>query len=181
MLYRFTDSPVPMTPKYLPSFKDLQRDIERYLVSVGKCEKQKDGMLVFRGYDDALRLMFRLYLEEGALTPLAKHFRSWNWEHSYNDFLLDLTSALKANADWPNLQLLWEKGVIRVRKKQYNDIWKIEKNDPGTIPAESAQSSKELFLSSLDDIIALAQEFGTSEDVNKYSEMAQKVREGKKV
>ncbi len=166
--------------RFEPGFKDLQLDIERYLASIGKRDTRKDGMIVFRGYDDALKLMFDRYLEAGALAPLANHFRAWNWEYSYNDHLIELTSALKKAGDWPNLRVLWGEGVIRARRKLYNDMWKIEKNDPGTLKAESVTRSKEALLEALGDIGVMAEEFGTPEAVEKYAEMARKVREGKK-
>jgi hypothetical protein len=107
-----------MHDQYQPDFKNLQKDIERYLTSIGKREKRNDGMIVFRGYEDALQLMFKRYLAAGALEPFAKHLKTWNWEHSYNDFFSELTAELKRVDDWFNLELLWGKGVIQKRRKQ---------------------------------------------------------------
>ncbi|OVE80035.1 hypothetical protein BVY02_01550 [bacterium J17] len=90
------------------TFKDLQKDIERYLTSISKREKRSDGMVVFRGYNDALQLMFEKYLRKDALEPLAKHLRSWSWEHSYNDFLDKPTLSLKHTEDW--LEISWGVG-----------------------------------------------------------------------
>jgi hypothetical protein len=165
---------------FKPGFNDFQKDIERYLASTGRREKCDDGMIVFHGYDDALNKMFGWYLTKGALAPLAKHFRSWNWEYQYNDFLTGLTSALEEKRDWDNLHLLWEKGVLRCRKKMYNDIWKLEKDDPGTIKPTSYAEAKARLLKTLVDILLLAESFGSAGDIDRYRKMVQKVENGRK-
>ncbi len=169
-----------MNDQFQPSFSNLQKDIERYLTSIGNREMRSDGMIVYRGYDDALEIMFECYLKNGALEPLAKHFRSWNWEHSYNDFLNRLTLALKSAQDWSNLVLLWGKGVIQKRRKLYNDMWKIEKDDPGCLKQESIVESKKLLLQALGDFRAIAEALGRGTDFEKYSAMERKAREGKR-
>ncbi|HXV83776.1 MAG TPA: hypothetical protein VEG60_28295 [Candidatus Binatia bacterium] len=166
--------------EFKPGFIDLQRDIEGYLVSIGKREKTKDGTIVFRGYDDALKKMFNWYRKEGALAPLVKHLRSWNWEYGYNEFLTELTSSLKGTADWSNLQLLWEKGVLRSRKKLYNDMWKIEKDAAGTLTAKSFAGATERLLETLRDLTVLALEYGAADDVEKYRKLIHKVENGRK-
>lgn len=166
--------------EFEPSYKDFHKDIERYLTSIGKREKQKDGMIVFHGYDDALPRMFDWYLENNALAALTKEFRKWHWEHEYNNYLSRLTEALERDKDWENIKILWEKGVLQKRKKHYNDIWKIEKDSPGTIPAKSVKNVKALLLETLSDVIKLAQDYGSNEDVLRFQKINKKVHEGKK-
>jgi uncharacterized protein YdeI (YjbR/CyaY-like superfamily) len=38
---------------------------------------------------------------------LVAEFRKWNWEWSYNDYLLELSSGLQQEKDWPLLKDLW--------------------------------------------------------------------------
>lgn len=166
--------------EFEPSFKDFQRDIERYLISIGKREVQKDGMIVFHGYDEALGKMFRWYVENNANAPLVKEFRRWNWEYQYNDYLRDLTIALKVQGDWPNLQVLWEKGVLRSRKKLFNDMWKIEKNTPGTIDPKSFSEAKMRLLETLGDMADIARMHGSNEDVDNYAKIEKRINEGKR-
>jgi hypothetical protein len=166
--------------EFSPNYKNFQKDIERYLTSIGKREKRSDGMIVFRGYDDALRYMFKTYLEEGALEPLTKEFRSWNWEHGYNDFLEELTNTLRRKGDWQNLKLLWENGVLRCRRKLYNDMWKIEKDAPGTIEPKSFNTAKERLREALTDIRELAEAFGSAEEIGEYRKMTEKISKGRK-
>jgi hypothetical protein len=169
-----------MSTEYQPGFRDFQRDIERYLVSIGKCEKQKDGMTIFHGYNDALELMFTHYLDEGAVEPLVDHFRKWNWEWSYNKYLLELTSALEMTRDWASLQILWEKGVLRARKKHYNDIWKLEKAKPGTLKQDELMKVKTLLLEVLRKLKEFARVFGKGEDSERYEKMINNVQQGRK-
>jgi|LakMenEpi03Aug12_release.lakeMendotaPanAssembly.Ray.scaffolds.fasta_scaffold685831_1 hypothetical protein len=163
---------------FQPSYRGFHKDIEQYLTSIGKREKQKDGMVVFRGYDDALSLMFRMYLEKNELSSLAKEFRKWNWEHQYNDYLTELTEALKKDKDWENLKVLWEKGVLQKRKKLFNEIWKIEKDAPGTISHKSIVEVKDRLLETLSDVIKLARDYGSIADVERFEKMERRVQEG---
>jgi hypothetical protein len=168
-----------MKAELQPTYKKFQTDIERYIISLGKCEKSKDGMRTFWGYDDALSQMFGLYLEQSALEPLVEHFRRWNWERSYNQYLHDLTSALVAKRDWTLIQRLWE-GVIAKRRKLYNDIWKIEKDSPGTLPATHLPESKERLLETLAQLQEFAKTFGAPGEAQKYIEMAVRIENGKR-
>lgn len=60
-----------MPTSFTPTFKDMQKDIEHYLKSEGKYEKNEHGQEVYRGYPAALSLMFRLYMNEEAFVPLS--------------------------------------------------------------------------------------------------------------
>ena len=168
-----------MANEFHPSFKDFQKDIERYIISIGKYEKTKDGMMIFRGYFDALQMIFRRYLEHGAFDPLVAHFRSWNWEVGYNDYLLELTTALVARRDWPRLQRLWD-GVIARRRKFYNEVWKIEKDDPGTLPSKTLVDSEESLMETLGRVKAFADDLGQPGDADKYTKMMGRVQSRRK-
>jgi len=85
---------------FVPSYRNLQADIERYLTSVGQREITKGGFIVFRDYEEALPLMFGRYIDHGILNPLVDHFRRWNWEFGDNDYLLQLTDQLVQTHDW---------------------------------------------------------------------------------
>lgn len=168
-----------MSSQFQPKYKDFQQDIERYLVSIGKCEKTKDGMTVFRGYEDALKLIFSRYLDQEAYDPLVSHFRNWNWEETYNNFLWELTDALTKRRDWPRLQKLWD-GVIGKRRKLYNDIRKIENDDPGALPSKTVVQSKERLLETLERVKSFSEDLGNLADTEKYAKMIGKIERGRK-
>ena len=168
-----------MSKPFSPSFKHFQRDIERFLIASGLREKRKDGFTAFKGYENALQTMFNHYLDAGKFDPLVAHFRNWNWEMGYNDYLLTLTSVLSERRDWLLLKRLWE-GVIAKRKKAYNEVWKIEKANPGTLPGNTLMNSCERLVETLDRVRGFAQEMGRCEDVAKYAEMSDRVKSGKK-
>ena len=169
-----------MNDEFQPAFKNFQLDIEDYLISIGKYNKRDDDLTVFRGYDDALQMMFRRYLDHQAFEPLVTHFRSWNWEADYNDYLLELTTTLMNWQNWSLLQRLWE-GVIAKRRRHYNEVWKIEKDNPGTLPSRTVVESKEFLLETLNRVKVFAEDMGEPGDADKYTEMIGRIQQNKKV
>lgn len=164
-----------MPTSFTPSFQDMQKDIERYLKSEGKCEKNEHGQEVYRGYPAALSLMFRLYMKEEAFVPLVAHLRKWNWEWSYNDFLLKLTAKLRKTKNWPCLKELWT-AVIAKRKTNYNITRKYRKSLPEKIPESLLQKTRELLLESLKRFEAYAAELGQESDITEYLAMMERVQ-----
>ena len=51
-----------MNKPFTPSFQHFHKDVERYLKSEGKREKNEQGQTVYRGYPPAVALMFRTYI-----------------------------------------------------------------------------------------------------------------------
>lgn len=168
-----------MKAEFEPKYKNFQRDIESYLTSIGKREKLRDGFIRFTGYDAACDLMFQKYMERQSFTPLVSHLRTWNWELSYGEFLLKLTSVLVASADWTNLQSLWD-AVFAKRKKLYNDMWKIEREKPGALSTNSLQEAKERLIDTLQKILEFGTQLGNDSGVEKYKEALARVQAGKK-
>jgi hypothetical protein len=164
------------TKPFAPSFQDLQKDIERLLKSNGQVEKNEHGQTVFRGYPAALAGMFRLYLDEGALAPLVGELRKWNWEWSYSEYLLELTSRLQEKRDWPLLKTLWA-AVVAKRRTNYNKTRKAQKSVPDKIPDELVTKTQGLLLESLHRLQGYASELGHSADVEEYLEMTARVEQ----
>jgi hypothetical protein len=168
-----------MNKTFEPSFQNLQKDIERYLKSEGTVEKNEYGQTVYRGYPAALAKMSRMYSEREAFAPLVAEFRKWNWEWSYNDYLLELTSRLQEKKDWPLLKELWA-AVIAKRRTNYNKTRKARKAVPGKIPEELVTKTSELLLDSLRRLQRYASELGYEPEVRGYVEMVARVEGGKK-
>ena len=168
-----------MAGEFQPSFTNFQQDIEGYLTSIGKREKRKDGLTVFQGYYDAEQMMFQRYLDKGAFGPLVAHFKGWNWDVGYNDYLFELTTALITRPDWSLLQRLWD-AVIARRRKLYNQLWKIEKDEPGKLPSKTVTDSKERLLETLERVKAFAEEMGQPDDSARYTEMMGRVQRGRR-
>ncbi|HET7143329.1 MAG TPA: hypothetical protein VFI68_04835 [Anaerolineales bacterium] len=168
-----------MPKSFTPSFKDMQKDIERYLKSEGKVEKNEHGQEVYREYPAALSLMFRLYMDEEAFVPLVTDFRKWNWEWSYNDYLLTLTARLQKTKNWPCLKHLWT-AVIAKRKTNYNITRKFRKSLPEKIPESTLQKTRGLLLESLKRFEAYAAELGQESDITEYLDMMARVQKGGK-
>ncbi len=163
-----------MTPDFVPTFQHFQNDIERYLKSIGKAEKNEHGQTVFRGYEEAQAEMFRAYVAQGALTPLVAEFRKWNWEWNYGDYLLDLTALLRQSGDWPLLMSLWA-GVIAKRRTNYNKTKKARKGVPEKIPEELEEKTRRLLLEALVQLRDYADEFGKQSEMELYGAMIARV------
>ena len=163
-----------MNSSFAPSFRHFQKDIERYLTSEGKLEKNEHGQTVFRGYPAAVALMFRAYMDEEAFTPLVAELRTWNWEWSYSDYLLELTAALQRKRDWPLLKELWA-AVVAKRRTNYNKTKKAQKAVPDKIPEELVTKTRDLLLESLRRLQRYGSELGHESDVEDYVEMIVRV------
>jgi len=161
---------------FTPSFQDFHKDVERYLKSEGKCEKNEHGQTVYRGYPAALDQMFRTYIENEAFILLVGEFRKWNWEWSYNDYLFELTSRLKQKQDWRLLKELWA-AVVAKRRTNYNKTKKAQKAVPERIPEELVTKTKDLLLESLYRLQQYASELGHEADVQEYSAMIVRVEQ----
>ena len=163
-----------MNKSFAPTFQHFQTDIERYLKSEGKCEKNEHGQTVYRGYPAALALMFRTYMDKEAFAPLVAEFRTWNSEWSYGDYMLELTSALQQRRDWPLLKELWA-AVVAKRRTNYNKTKKAQKSVPDKIPEELVTKTRGLLLDSLRRLQRHASDLGQESDVGTYMEMIRKV------
>ena len=163
-----------MNRSFAPSFQHFHRDIERYLESEGKVEKNEHGQTVYRGYQAALAQMFRTYIAQEAFAPLVVEFRNWNWEWSYDDHLLELTSCLQKKGDWLLLKELWT-AVVAKRRTNYNKTKKAQKSLPEKIPEALVAKTRDLLLESLHRLQRYASELGHESDVGAYLEMIVRV------
>jgi len=162
---------------FTPSFQHFQKDVERYLESEGKCERNENGQIVYRGYQPAVSRMFREYMEHDALAPLVREFRTWNWEWGYNDYLLDLTACLQRAGNWSLLKELWA-AVIAKRRTNYNKTRKARRAVPDKIPEDLVRRTRELLLESLYRMQRYGSEFQEGVDVREYAEMIARVEKG---
>jgi hypothetical protein len=168
-----------MKSSFTPSFQHFQKDIERYLKSEGKCDKNEHGQTVYRGYPAAVALMFRTYMDKEAFAPLVAEFRTWNWEWSYDDYLLELTASLQHTRDWPLLKELWA-AVVAKRRTNYNKTRKAQKAVPEKIPAELVTKTRDLLLDALYRLQRNGSDLGHESDVGAYAEMIVRVEKGLK-
>lgn len=168
-----------MAEPFKPHYTDVHKDIERYLTSLGKRRKSDDGFIVFTGYDDGRKHIVDLYFAQQAYAPLVRYFRNWNWEQSYNPFLLALTKELSDRRHWPLLKQLWD-GVLSKRRSHYNSAWRIARNDPAALSKDVLDRVKALLLETLRDIVAYATDFGTDADVAAYTKIMRRVEKGGK-
>lgn len=80
---------------FTPGFKDLDRDIDRYLDKFGDWDRSGPTPMV-RGYDEALRKVFDLYLEHEAYDAVVHYLlKCRNNELCLNDDFLRASDHLK--------------------------------------------------------------------------------------
>ncbi len=168
-----------MTKPFKPSFKTLQKDLENYIKHKGRCDKNEFGQTVYHGYDAALALMFKSYIQEKAFDQLTDHFRKWNWEWNYDDYFTRLITTLERAKDWKNLKQLWE-AVIAKRKTNYNKTRKAHQDVPDQVPETSVVKTRNLLLESLDDMRKCGKKFGTEKEIAQYLDMKNRVQKGLK-
>ncbi len=168
-----------MPKPFTPSFKNLQKDLENYIKSQGKCEKNEFGQTVYHGYDAALSLMFKTYIKQEAFDSLTDHFRRWNWEWGYNNYFDRLTAALEHAKDWKNLKVIWS-AVIAKRKTNYNKTLKVHRAVPDRVPESSVTKTRRLLIESIDDMRKCGSKFKKSGEISDYLEMKSRVEKGLK-
>jgi len=159
---------------FTPSFRHFQKDIERYLESEGKRERNEHGQSVYRGYEPAVSRMFREYMEKDAFAPLVAEFRTWNWEWGYNDYLLELTASLQKTENWGLLKELWA-AVVAKRRTNYNKTRKAQRAAPETIADSLVTKTRELLLESLYRLRHYASELQQDADAQVYEKMSARV------
>jgi hypothetical protein len=162
---------------FVPTFRDFQRDVEHQLKHEGKCTKNERGQTVYRGYEAAVGAMFVAYMNADALAPLVEEFRKWNWEWSYDRYLLDLTARLKAAESWPLLKTLWA-AVVAKRRTNYNKTLKARRAVPDKVPEALVTKTRALLLESLSRIHEYSSELGREADVAEYVAMRARVARG---
>ena len=163
-----------MNQSFTPSFQHFQQDVEHYLTSEGKREKNEHGQTVYRGYPAAVARLFRIYIEKEAFAPLVAEFRKWNWEWNYDDHLFALTLGLQRTRDWPLLKELWA-AVVAKRRTNYNKTRKARKSVPEKVPEELVSRTRALLLDSLYRLQRYASELDQESDVGAYVEMIVRV------
>ncbi len=102
--------------------------------------------------------------------------RKWNWEWSYSEYLLELTSRLQEKRDWPLLKALWV-AVVAKRRTNYNKTRKAQKSLPDKIPDELVTKTQGLLLESLQRLQGYASELGYAGEVTEYLEMTARVEQ----
>jgi len=165
-----------VSKSFVPSFQHFQNDIERYLKSEGKTEKNEHGQTVYRGYQAAVDLMYRAYLEKDAFEPLVAEFRKWNWEWNYDDYLMTLSTRLQETGNWSLLKTLWA-AVVAKRRTNYNKTKKARKAVPEQVAEELVTKTRELLLDSLHRLGRYASELHQQSDVAEYSAMIVRVEQ----
>jgi hypothetical protein len=96
-----------------------------------------------------------------------------------NKFLDELTEKLIEAEDWPRLKKLWG-SVMSKRRKLYNQMTDIMREDRGAIPLKDFNNAKALLLSTLSRLLTMSEKHGASDEISIYSKMVERIRKGMK-
>lgn len=97
--------------EFQPNFKNLNKDIERYLAKFGK-EDKNGNTPVISGYDNAQKVVFDLYLEHGAYEAVVQYvIACWNWNWGVNEFFLKASRVLEKNVEYGKLKRIWRAAI----------------------------------------------------------------------
>jgi hypothetical protein len=155
------------------SFKDVDRDIEKYLERHGKPDILDLGdagrFPVVRGYDNAQQAVFDAYLEQKKYRQLVDYLCDFNWEvGSDNPMLKRLTETLRREKHRAQLTRLWRSVIA----KQKNNFWILagaRGKAPGLKPASIARA-KANALASMRTLHDLLVELGDAPASSKLNE-----------
>ena len=144
-----------------PGFKNLDRDIDRYLDKFG--EWDRSGMTpMVRGYDEAVRTVFDLYMEGKAYDAIVEYLlKSWNYEHTLNDYFLEASDHLKRARQVNRLKRLWW-AVLAVQKQFF---WELRAYAKSIDVGVQAEETKALALGSMARFRDILVELGDEEEI----------------
>ena len=138
------------------TFRNLERDIERYLDQHGT-HTTIGGYPVVRGYDQAHQYVFHAYLEAQAYDAVVDYLLAFNWEVGIDEWLRTATEALHRDGLVSNIKQLW-RGVIAKQKRVFWELQAIRAE--AGISRRQLSDAKKLALSSMGTLRQLAIELG---------------------
>lgn len=106
------------------TFKNLDRDIERYLDRYGTPDKIGSASCI-RGYEEAQQVVFNAYLEHRQFEAVAHYITScWNWDWGVNDFFFKASDFFRREGQLNRLKRVW-RAAIAVQKEHFWELYAI--------------------------------------------------------
>lgn len=138
------------------TFRNLDRDVERYLDKYGE-HTTIGGHPAVSGYDKAHEYVFDAYLQAKAYDAVVDYLLTFNWEAGINDWLRKCTAALRSDGRLSNIKRLW-RGVVA---KQKLNFWQLHgvRQEAG-ISSKQLAEAKALALASMRTLRELVVELG---------------------
>jgi hypothetical protein len=148
---------------FKPGFKNLDRDIDRYLDKFG--EWDRSGMTpMVRGYDEAVRTVFDLYVENKAYDAIVDYLiNSWSYEQGLNDYFLEASDHLKRDQQVNRLKRLW--WAVLAAQRQF--LLELRAHGKTVDVGKSADEAKELALGSMARFRDILVELGDDEELGR--------------
>ena len=146
------------------TFRNLERDIERYLDKYGE-HTTIGGYPAVRGYDKAHEYVFDAYLQAEAYDAVVDYLLTFNWEAGINDWLRKSTAALRRDGRLGNIKRLW-RGVIAKQKLAFWELHGVR--EAAGISSKQLTEAKTLALTSMATLRELALELDDEREAVPY-------------
>ncbi len=144
-----------------PNFKDLDRDIERYLDKFGDWDRSGPTPIV-RGYNAAVRKVFDMYVEQRAYDAIVQYLlTAWTYNQGLNDYFIEASELLRREQQFNRARKLW-RGAIAAQKQYF---WELQAYSRTLDVSKSLEEAKSLTLSSIDQYKELLTEIDAADEL----------------
>ena len=148
------------------TFRNFERDIERYLDQHGK-HTTIGGHPAVRGHDKAQQYVFDAYLEAKGYDAVVDYLLTFNWEVGTNEWLRAATEAFRCARRVSNIKRLW-RGVIAKQKLVFWELHAIRAE--ASISRKQLSAAKKLALCSMGTLRELVIELGDQRERERLNE-----------
>jgi uncharacterized protein (DUF2267 family) len=130
---------------FKPSFKNLDRDIERYLDKFGVWDRSGPTPMV-RGYDAAVREVFDMYVKQNAYDAIVRYLlEARTYDHGLNDYFVEASDVLRRERQFNRMRKLW-RGAIAAQKQHF---WELLTYSKALNVSKSLADARNLVLSTM--------------------------------
>lgn len=161
---------------FKPSFKNLDRDIERYLDKFGDWDYSGMTPMV-RGYDKAMRGVFDAYVEHEAYDAIVHYLLvARTYEQGLNDYFWQVSDLLRQEGQVNRLKRLWH-GAIAAQKSHF---WELHAYARKTDVEKSLEEARQLVLGTMRQFRDILMQFDQRVDVERLDQDIAAIEEGRR-
>ena len=148
---------------FKPTFKDLEKDVEKYLKQHGPICRDEYPSYAYKKYEDSFNLIFHVYLDQKVFEPLVKHMKNYDWAVGTNQLLDLLTNALVKDNQQELVFEVWSR-VLKRQSAFYRTRRRDAKKFPDDCDPVNVLATKAVLLQTLARLIQLSQYFERDDD-----------------
>lgn len=183
--YKVADAKTWITPKvtlasgFQPKFKDLEKDVERFVKDcspISRCEYEAYGM---KAYDDALDMMFDVYWQNKVWPPLVKMVtRGYDHRWGHNRYVEKLSELLLDAKEFEHLTVIWTK-ILKQQSAYYRSRRRDQKKFPDDVHEDRIIAIRGWLTVTLSELMRICRMQNDDARLSEYQEMDQRLKDGK--